>query len=75
MEPTVGHLAILEKVASDLALDLDGVQTLISDLKSKSAMNELDDTYTSRVINTVNASFARHLVALNEYGKAVEEAK
>jgi len=75
MELTVGHLAILEQVASDLELDLDGVRTLISDLKSKSDLSEVDSTYTWRIIFAVNASLARHLVALNEYGKAVEEAE
>jgi len=75
MEPTVGHLAILEKVASDLELDLDGVRTLISELKSKNDLSEVDATYTWKIVFAVNASLARHQVALNDYGKAVEEAK
>lgn len=71
MVTTVGHIAVLEKVASDLDLDLDGVRTLISEL---SATDSPDPAYIRKVVQTVNESFARHMVALNEVANAVENA-
>lgn len=66
--------AALEQVAKDLPLDLDGVQTLLSELRKAENLESLDAAYVWRVIHTVNASLARHMVTLNEFGKAVEDA-
>jgi len=67
------QVAVLENIISELEMDLDGVRTLLSDLKD--TRETPDSTYTWRLVYTINASLSRHQVALNEYGKSVEENK
>ena len=66
------QVAVLENIISELEMDLDGVRTLLSDLKTSETP---DNTYTWRLVYTITASLSRHQVALNEYGKSVEENK
>jgi len=69
------HLERLEQVEADMNLDFDGIRVLIGELKKTEDLNDLDPDYIKRVVQSVNSSLARHLVALNELVSDVDYAK
>lgn len=66
------EVTILKGIESELALDVDGVRTLIAEI-DKNGRKDLDKAYMWRVIHTVTASLNESIVKLNEVGKSMEE--
>jgi len=62
----------LKHIEEELALDVDGVRTLIAEI-NKSGRVAVDKEYLDRIIKTINESLTSHMYKLNEVGKSIKE--